>query len=69
MQLILAIFQAIAAIPKIKAMLDQAIASYMSLQDEWRRQAIQDAAIDLAKAKTEEEKKAALLKRFKAGGN
>lgn len=67
MTLILAILNAIAAIPSMKQILDMAISAYMAAQDEERRKAIGDAAIDLAKAKTQEEKDEALTRRFKSG--
>lgn len=69
MALALAILQAIAAIPKIASFVDELVARYIASVEEKRRKNIQDADGDLKNAKTIAEKDAALLKRFRGGGN
>jgi hypothetical protein len=67
MSVVLAVLKAMAAIPTLKEMLDMAIASYISSQDEKRRRLIHESSIDLANASTPQAKRDALLKRFNAG--
>lgn len=67
MEIALAILKAIAAIPKIADWVDELVARHIANLEERRRKRIAEANIDLAMAKTKEEKDAALLKRFGAG--
>lgn len=69
MAIALAILQAIAAMPKLASFVDELIARYVASLEEKRRKNIQDADIDLKNAKTVAEKDAALIKRFRGGGN
>ena len=69
MSLILEILKALIALPKIGMMLQEAIAVFIAEMDEARRERIQNAYIQIARAKTKEEKQAALDRWFHAGGN
>jgi hypothetical protein len=69
MATVLAILQAFAAIPKVMNIIDEIIVRYIATMEEKRRKRIQDANIELAHAKTQAEKDAALIARFKSGGN
>lgn len=69
MALALAILKAIAALPKLAAFVDELVARYIASLEQKRRENIQDANIQLGNAKTEAEKDAALLARFRGGGN
>lgn len=69
MALALAILKVISSIPEIGKLIEKIIAAHMASLDEKRRKNIEDASIDMSKAKTTEERRAALDKWFHGGGN
>ena len=67
MEIVLAVLKAISSIPSIMGWIDELVARHVASLEEKRRENISESAALLGKAKTQEEKRAALLARFGAG--
>lgn len=62
MAVLIAIAQAIAAIPSIASYVDKLIIAFLSYREEQQRQAIEDAIIQLKHSKTQEDRNEFLKK-------